>query len=299
MGMRAALVGDIMPAAHLVGAMSMQRTTSDSARIAGALAGAGLVATLGMGAAYVVISALYATSLLLTLLVARMGPARRPRVDAAAIAPSRSPWRDLKDAADYVWNTPQLLATMCLAFLVNLTAYPMTSGLMPYVAKEIYGTDQTGLGYLVAGFATGALAGSIALSRLGEVIRPARMMLVFCALWHVMLLVFVQMQSLHAGILALMGAGFAQSLGMVPMSALLLRSTKLQFRGRVMGLRILAIYGLPLGLMISGPMIAGYGYHVTATLYCVTGLALTVAIALRWRRHLWNAGAGPTSVRTR
>jgi len=41
-GMRAALVGDTMPAEHMMGAMSIQRTTQDSAKIVGALTGAGL-----------------------------------------------------------------------------------------------------------------------------------------------------------------------------------------------------------------------------------------------------------------
>ena len=50
-----------------MGAMSIQRTTQDSARIAGALTGAGLVATLGMGPAYLVVASLYAISVLLTL----------------------------------------------------------------------------------------------------------------------------------------------------------------------------------------------------------------------------------------
>jgi predicted MFS family arabinose efflux permease len=279
-----------MPAALLVGAMSIQRTTSDSARVAGALAGAGLVATLGMGPAYVVIAILYAVSFVLTSSVARTGSAPGAHTDAAAVFPSRSPWRDLGDAAAYVWTTPHLLATMCLAFLVNLTAYPLTSGLMPYVAREIYGTNQTGLGYLVAGFATGALLGSVALSR-GGTIRAARMMIAFCALWHVMLLIFVHMQTLAGGIAVLVLAGCAQSLGMVPMSALLLRHSEARFRGRVMGLRILAIYGLPLGLMISGPLIGRVGYPATMTLYCAVGLVCTLLIAVRWHAHLWRLDA--------
>ncbi|HET7160394.1 MAG TPA: MFS transporter, partial [Burkholderiales bacterium] len=67
MGMRTALVGDTMPREHLMGAMGISRTTGDSARVAGALTGAGIVATLGMGPAYVVIACLYATSFSLTL----------------------------------------------------------------------------------------------------------------------------------------------------------------------------------------------------------------------------------------
>ena len=72
-------------------------------------------------------------------------------------------------------------------------------------------------------------------------------------MWYVMLLVFAHMDTLAAGIVALLFTGFVQSLGMVPMAALLLRNSDVQYRGRLMGLRMLAIYGLPLGLLIAGP----------------------------------------------
>ena len=67
-GMRTALVGETMPSSQLMGAMSIQRTTQDTARIAGALTGAGLVAMLGMGAAYAAVVCFYMISLLLTWL---------------------------------------------------------------------------------------------------------------------------------------------------------------------------------------------------------------------------------------
>lgn len=180
---------------------------------------------------------------------------------------------------------------MCLAFLVNLTAFPLVMGLLPYVAKEIYRTDQTGLGYLVASFAFGALLGSITLSRIGHAIRPARMMIVFCAVWYAMVMVFAKMQNPVAGIVVLMLAGLAQSLSLVPMSVMLLRTAGEQFRGRVMGIRVLAIYGVPIGLMISGPLIGGFGYPATATLYCAIGLVFTLLIAVRWRAHIWRLKA--------
>ena len=286
MGMRAALVGDTIPPERLVGAMSIERTTSDSARVAGALTGAGLVAMLGIGPAYVCVAGLYATSFVLTLQIARM---RVPPTVRAG--PSHSPWRELKEAAIYVWNAPPLLGALCLAFLVNFCAYPLTSGLMPYVAKEIYGTGQTGLGYLVASFASGALVGSVVLSRKSGAIRAGRMMLVFCALWYVMVLVFAQVREPHIGIPVLVVLGFVQSLGMVPMAALLLRNSDPQYRGRLMGLRMLAIYGLPVGLLIAGPMIARFGFRATATLYALFGLAMILAIGLRWREHLWRRDA--------
>ena len=289
-GVRAALVGETMPGDHLMGAMSIQRTTLDSARIVGALTGAGLVATLGMGPAYVVVVSFYAASCLLTFQVDRAHPARH-RAAIPGVAQRPSPWRDLWEGLAYVWNTPHLFGMMCLAFLVNVTAFPLFNSLMPYVAKEVYGADQTVLGYLVAGGAFGALTGSIALSRYGGAIPAGRAMIVFCAAWYAMLLAFAHTQHPASGIPVLLLAGCAQSLGLVPMAALLLRTSDPRFHGRIMGIRMLAIYGNLPGLLISGPLIATYGYPATATLYCAIGLVFTLLIAVRWRAHLWRRGA--------
>ena len=63
-------------------------------------------------------------------------------------------------------------AALWLAFLVNLTAFPVTSGLLPYVARDVYHADQTGLGSLISSFAFGSLLGSILISIIGRSIRP-------------------------------------------------------------------------------------------------------------------------------
>jgi len=298
--MRASLVGETMPASLWMKAMSISRTTMDSARIAGAIAGAGLAATLGMGPAYAVVATLYAASFFLTRQVALDATSRRAGRDAARAAelqtpaqPSAksSPWRDLKEGFAHVWNTPQLLAVMWLAFLVNLAGFPLVNGLMPYVAKEIHQTGQAGLAWLVASSAFGALVGSLTLSRIGSLFAPARMMIVSAIAWFLLLMVFAQMKDATSGMLVLVCSGFVQSLTMVVMSTVLLRSADEKFRGRIMGIRMFAIYGLPFGLLAAGPLITHVGYAAMATLYCTTGILFTVLIALRWHRELWHAGA--------
>jgi MFS family permease len=288
-GMRVALVGDTLPPAQLVGAMGIQRTTQDSARVAGALTGAGLVAVLGMGPAYVVVTALYTTSVLLTL---RAGSARRSSASTArAAAQPMSFWRDLKEGLVYVWHTPHLLAMMCLAFLLNGTAFPQQNGLMPYVAKEVYLTDQTGLGYLVAGAASGALFASILMSRQGGSVTPGRTMILASTAWYVFLLLFAHAPHYLAGIAILFLAGCSQSVGQVPMAAMLLRTTEEQFRGRVQGIRMLVIYSNVPGLLLAGELIPRIGYRATAILYFAIGIVGIALITLKWRTHLWSRDA--------
>jgi len=295
LAVRSSLVGETMPPRLLLRAMGIARTTTDTARILGALTGAALVAALGMGPAYVMITLLYLTSLALTLQTGRGGRTRRAAATRAA-APSHSPWADLREGFGHVWVTPHLLAAMCLAFLVNLTAFPLMNNLMPYVAKEVYHTDQTGLGYLVAGCAFGALVGSLVISRIGAGLQLARMMVAFSLVWHALLLVFSQMPTPVWGFFMLVLAGFAQSLTMVSMATMLIRNAEQRYRGRVMGIRMFAIYALPIGLLAAGPLITHIGYQAMAALYCLFGMAVTLLIALRWRAHLWHADAPANAV---
>lgn len=289
---RYALVGETIPSRQLMGAMGISRTTTDSSRIAGALSGAGLVAVLGMGPAYTVVTGLYAVSLLLTF-----GVAGRSREEGDVTGPERLPvkrpsaLRDLADAFAYVWRTPQLLAAMTIAFLVNFCAFPLTGGVLPYVAREVYGTDQTGLGYLAASFAFGALVGSLGLSGHRRGIRSGRMMIIFTAGWFAMLLVFAWIDVMAFGIAVLMLAGLCQTLALVPMSVMLMQNCDARMRARILSLRMLAIYGLPMGLLASGPLIENFGYAATATGYGAFGLVVTALIAWRWYSHVWRLDA--------
>ena len=281
--MRNLLVGETMPTELLMRAMGVSRTTADSARIVGALSGAGLVVVLGSGVAYVVVCAIYAVSLALTFNVGL----RRLRVLSEGIE-TASTLRSLKEGFAYIWSTPDLRAAILLAFLMNFAAYPMVGSLLAYVARAIYGLGQSGLGWLIASFAGGALLGSIVLSTHGSRIMAARSMIVGALLWFALNLVFSWIEAPLWGEVLLFAIGFVQSFCMVPMAVILLRTADPAFRGRVMGVRMLAVYGLPLGLLLAGPLVEHLGFAVTGSLYSVLGIAFTLLIVARWRSHLWH-----------
>jgi predicted MFS family arabinose efflux permease len=281
--MRNLLVGETMPAELLMRAMGVSRTTADSARVVGALSGAGLVAALGAGSAYVVVCVVYLVSFALTLNVGL----RKVRVlgeDKAALSTLAA----LKEGFAYVWSTPDVRAATLLAFLMNFAAYPIISSLLAHVAKNIYGMDQTGLGWLIASFAGGALAGSILLSTHGAWIRPARTMIACAVLWFVCNLAFSWVQTPRIGEPLLFLTGFVQTFCMVPMAVLLLRTADPAFRGRVMGVRMLAVYGLPMGLLLSGPLVEHLGFSLTGSRCAGASIC-----GLRWRRQICAEGNLP------
>jgi MFS family permease len=306
-GLRTALVSATVPPAQLVAAMGISRTTQDSARIGGALAGAGFMASLGMASAYGVIVTLYLTGVVLTL---RSGSAPRataaapaapptPAARAASVTQSQqaSPWRDLLEGLQHVWHTPRLRAAMSLAALVNLCAFPLSGGLMPYIARDVFGLDQQGLGWLVASFASGALLGSMGMSAFGARLPPARTVLVACGVWYLCLLGLALPIGATTAMALYVVAGLNQSVSMVALSILLLRTSHERFRGRVMGVRMLAIYTLPIGLLAAGPIVAELGFRGLVLIYVALGWALLAAIAFVWRDELWRPGALANALR--
>jgi hypothetical protein len=114
-------------------------------------------------------------------------------------------------------------------------------------------------------------------------------MIVAIALWYTLLLAFGQVRSMGVGVVVLILTGFVQSMGMISMAVSLLNAAGDRFRSRVMGVRTLAVYGLPLGLLASGGLIDRIGFSATVSVYCVIGLAFTALIRSRWRASLWQA----------
>ena len=115
-------------------------------------------------------------------------------------------------------------------------------------------------------------------------------------LWYALLLGFANLPTMGAGLVALLLAGFAQSVAMVSMTAPLLAAAAERFRSRVMGVRMLAVYGLLPGLMASGALIERFGNAPTVSASCAAGLVLTLLIGLRWRASMWprKHAAAPT-----
>src|SRR3954466_2399479 len=293
MGLRGALIADTMPPASLTAAMGIARTTSDTARIFGALTGAGMFAAIGIGPSYTAITVFYFLSAILTWNTVAPRSALAEAIAAEAAETKPSPWRELWEGILLVWNTPRLLAIVWYAFLFNFAVFPLTNGLMPYAARDIFGTDQTGLGYLIASVAAGAFIGSIIMTRSGIRMELARIMIVAAVVWHILVLIFAQMTSLAAGIAMLMLCGFAQSLTMVCHTVILLSASSPSYRGRIMGVRMLAIYSLPVGLLVAGGLIGWIGFRATASLYAIVGLVFTILIAIKWRASLWQARTVP------
>ncbi len=276
--MRNSLLGDTMPPEHLVRGIGLARTTQDTARIFGALAGAGLFAAFGIGNTYIVVTIFYVLSFLLSLGVAQ----------SLVKHEGSSRWRELIEGFAYIWSTPRLLALMWLAFLINFAAFPFTLSLLPFSAKEIFRVAEGGLGMLVAAYASGAFVGSIFMAVTGGARKPATFMFLFAMVWFVLLAIFAVITQIEFGLAILFIIGIVQSFTMLSMASLIIGSAAAELRGRVLGVRMLAVYGLAMALPIAGVLIEAIGYTNTTWIFVMIAIAVTSAIAFNWRHVFWN-----------
>jgi len=283
---RQSLLADVVPRATLLNAVGLSRTMQDAAKITGAVAGGVLLARLGFDSAYLVIFGLYASSTVVALGISVVG-----QTTETTKVKSLSPLADLRVGINYVTHNDAIKGIMFLAMLVNLTAFPMTNGLMPVMARDVFSTDEEGLAALLSAAAIGAALGSVSLAALGRTRRSGRVMLVGIVVWHLAMIVLGQVDNFAIALGVLVVIGACSSASMVSMSALLLSTADHQFRGRVMGVRSLAVWTLQPGLLIGGYLAGRYDVGVTFTLAGILGLTLVTFAAIRWP-GLWRDAPG-------
>ena len=274
MVVRQSLIAATVPSELLSNAMGLTRTTMDSARIVGALAGAGLLASLGIGPAFVVVTLMYAICILLTFGIHR---------HAAVTPPARSqPVRELVTGMGYIASEHTIATVMVLAFIANLTAFPLVQGLMPAVAAEVYGYDAVGLARLLAVAAAGALVGSLFAAVALRTAHAVKMMFGGLIVWHILVFAFAFAETAPLAFILLALIGIVTSGAMIPMSVTLMIRSAPEFRGRVMGVRMLAVYGMPLGLLVGGTLIEWFSVQTAIATLGAGGLAAVVIVWSRW-----------------
>ncbi len=282
---RFTLIAQTLAPRQLVGALGISRLTVDSARMAGAIAGVGIFTLFGMVGTYILILMMYVISLALSF-----GVAGRDAASIAAKAPA-SVLQDLKLGIQYVWHSPALTGCFMLAFWVNVFAYPLALGLLPYVVNNVFEARETLLGVLGAAYAFGSLIGSLLISSNRVAMGAGRLMIIAGIAWFASGFLFAINNVVLVGVVLLMLVGATQSLCVTPLAAVMLRATEPQYRGRVMGMRILAILGLPVGLLLAGPLIDWFGFAWTWAVYSAIGVVCAVSMIWIWRDSLWNKTA--------
>ena len=150
---------------------------------------------------------------------------------------------------------------------------------MPIFARDELGVDARGLGMLMSAFGIGGLVGSFVLASRQDLKHAGRLLLFAVVAWHASMVVFAASSSFPLSLAILVFSGMAFSATLVLILTVLLRTASPEFRGRIMGLRVVAIYAHSFGSLNSGAMAGAWGAPVAANVNAVVGIALVAILA--------------------
>lgn len=266
------LAADSVAEDRVSNAMALTNTGMNLTLIIGPLMGGFLFDQFGPGGAYAAIACIYALGGVAALFV------RTQRFSTSSR--QESVLSTVLQGLKYVKGQQLIWAALVVAAIINLTGFPFHSTLMPIFARDMLGTGSTGLGILMSAFGMGALVGSLVLASITNLKNSGRLLIAAVVAWHLSMVVFAMSTSFYLSLAILVVTGMAFSWTLVLILTVLMRTALPEFRGRIMGLRVLAIYAHTFGSINSGAIAGSLGAPIAATVNAALGMGLTGLLAL-------------------
>ena len=231
-----------------------------------------MLSQIGTSETYIVIVGIYIASVLVANLITS--------ASKITMAPAVLVIGNISLTIKYIGKQKIVLPILLIGILVNVTAFPTNQGLLPVFARDVLGTGSAGLGILLAIYSSGALLGSIGVAITSKLKRPGKYYILGTLAWHIAIFFLSQSKSFGLSTPILVAAGVAQSITMVILSILLLRAVAPELRGRVLGVRHLAVYGLLIGVLISGAMADAWGVPIAFLVNSLVGVGIVALMSV-------------------
>lgn len=264
------LAADSVTPERIPNAVALINTGMDVSLIFGPLMFGFLFEAYGPEGVYALITVLYAASGISALFI---------QVQQSTLAKKKeSVWIMVSRGLLYVKANQVLWAALVLAVIINLTGFPLHTTLMPVFAKDVLEVGPGGLSILIFAFGVGSLIGSFAQAFLARLGHTGVRLLVAVIVWHGSMAVFATSSSytLSIGILVITGMAFSSTLVLI--LTVLLRTASREYRGRITGIRVLAIYAHTFGSMAAGAMAGLWGAPTAATINGLVGIFLVLVL---------------------
>jgi len=237
---RQALVPTLVPREHLPNAISLSTIMVQAASVAGPALGGLLIASTGVGWAYLV-NALSFGAVIVALLLMRDVPGRPP---AAHGAPDNVSWHAALEGLRFVFRSPLIRSTMTLDFFA--TFFSSATALLPIFAQDVLRVGARGYGWLYAAPAAGAVLMSALMVPLTDrIARRGPVLLWAVAAYGAATVVFGLSRSFWLTFACLAATGAADTVSMVIRNIVRQLETPDRLRGRMTGVNMVFFMGGP------------------------------------------------------
>ena len=182
--------------------------------------------------------------------------------------------------AMYVKGEQLLWSAIVVAVIFNITGFSFHVTLVPIFAKDVLETNSVGLGFLIASFGIGGLLGSLFWATIPDLRHIGLLCILAVVGWHATMILFSVSTNFYLAVAILMGTGMMFSSSLVMVLTVLMKTSPPEFRGRIMGLRTLAIYAHAFGSAAFGAIAGLIGAPITVFICGVGGIGMMIILAL-------------------
>ena len=266
------LAVDSVPTDRIPNAVALVSAGGNIALVIGPILGGLLFEIFGPEGAYVLVASLYIASASAAML---MGSTRMTEAQKG-----ESVFTLVAQGLRYVKGEQLLWSALLVAVIFNITGFSFHTTLVPIFAKEVLARDSVGLGILISSFGIGGLIGSMFWASIPNLKHTGLLCILAVVGWHSTMIVFAASTNfyLSVGILVVTGMLFSSSLVLV--LTVLMKTGRPEFRGRLMGLRTLAIYAHAFGSLAAGAAAGLLGAPTAAVLSGLFGIGMMAVLAL-------------------
>jgi MFS family permease len=262
---RQSLVIELVDRRELSGAIALNSSGFNLARVVGPSIGAVVIAKLGIAACYGLNSLSY-ISVLFGLFLIQLPP----RVETVT---SVKPLDGIRELMRFMRDTPSVNALMKVVTVFSVLGIPYLT-LMPVVARKVLHLDAGGYGLLLACVGIGGLCGALGLAAAGDRYPRGKLLAVASLLFASLLIAFSFSRHIGLACFVLLGTGFAMIVNNALSNAMLQHLVPDQMRGRLMSAYSLVVVGVS---QVFGSFFAG---SLAESLGVTTAIGGTAAVML-------------------
>ena len=259
---------------NLTNAAALISTTYDVSKIIAPLIGSAIYYLYGVTIAYILVGILYLLAAFVIFAV---------KINKIIKEQSKI-YNELVEGIKYLIKDRILVSLMLIAALANLTTLTLTNAFLPFISKDMLNGKANDLAILISFSAIGSLLGSILMTTGIFRETPGKILIFIMIIWHVLMIAtsLFPVKTIMYVLLILFGSSTA--ICTILLTMLILTITEKRMIGKVMGIRQLAIFAFPIGLLAGGYMIDQIGLEFSIQAIGFLGLVLSILIGYKSRK---------------
>ena len=274
---RQAMIPRMVGRDRATNAVSLNAVGMSIMTMVGPAIGGLLYGIIGPDGVYFVIASLYA--------IAVVGTSMVPKYYPDKTTARKSVLGDILSGLAYIQTRPAIMAVLIFSVAVVLLSMPFRM-LIQVFAKDVYGSTPDQVGVLIAVAGAGGLVGALGVAGLRRGHLRGLVLMGSAVVSGLVMFAIAYVPIYLAGLAAMLGIGFGESIRWALAQALVIEETADEFRARVMSV-LMMTYGLmPIGVLPLSFAMDRFGAQaatagVAAILLAVTALCLILIPALR------------------